>query len=73
MPMSEDLGTVEHRSFDMVNFRLQSGTTMTRVRIANETYGWLAADGKNAVLITHGCSITDHAAGRNPANANLPG
>ena len=30
-------------------------------------------DGRNAILITHGYTSTHHAAGRNPANGNLPG
>jgi homoserine O-acetyltransferase/O-succinyltransferase len=38
-----------------------------------ETYGRLAADGRNAVLVTHGYTSSHHAAGRSPANENLPG
>ena len=68
-----DLGTVEDRYFEIRDFRLQGGTVMPRVRIAYETYGRLAADGRNAVLITHGYTNGHHAAGRNPANGNQPG
>src|SRR5713101_3179571 len=73
MPMSADLGTVEDRNFVITNFRLQNGVVMAEAKIAYETYGRLAADGKNVVLITHGYTSTHHAAGRNPANGNLPG
>jgi homoserine O-acetyltransferase/O-succinyltransferase len=73
MPMPPDLGTVEDRNFVISNFRLQSGAVMAEARIAYETYGRLAAGGRNAVLITHGYTSSHHAAGRNPANGNLPG
>jgi homoserine O-acetyltransferase len=71
--MPSDLGTVEDRSFVISNLRLQSGAVMAEARIAYETYGQLAADGRNAVLITHGYTSSHHAAGRSPANGNLPG
>jgi homoserine O-acetyltransferase len=73
MPIPADLGTVENRSFVITNFRLHNGTNMAEAKIAYETYGRLAPDGKNAVLITHGYTSGHHAAGRNPANGNLPG
>ena len=46
---------------------------MPAVELAYETYGRLAADGRNALLITHGYTSSHHAAGRNPANGNLTG
>jgi homoserine O-acetyltransferase len=46
---------------------------MPEVRIVYETYGQLAADKRNAVLITHGYTSSHHAAGRNPANNGEPG
>src|SRR5438445_3087231 len=73
MPMSADLGSVEDRSFFIRDFCLQNGTVMPKVKIAYETYGRLAVDGRNAVLITHGYTSSHHAAGRNPANGNQPG
>src|SRR5438094_10382798 len=73
MPMSADLGSVEDRSFFIRDFCLQNGTVMPKVKIACETYGRLAVDGRNAVLITHGYTGSHHAAGRNPANGNQPG
>ncbi len=68
-----DLGTVEDRNFPIRDFRLQNGAVMPEAKIAYETYGRLARDGRNAVLITHGYTSSHHAAGRNPANANQPG
>jgi homoserine O-acetyltransferase/O-succinyltransferase len=68
-----DLGTVEDRNFLVRDFRLQNGTVMPEAKIAYETYGRLARDGRNAVLITHGYTSSHHAAGRSPANGNLPG
>jgi len=71
--MSADLATVEDRSFCISNFRLQNGAVMPEAKIVYETYGRRAADGRNVVLITHGYTSSHHAAGRNPANGNLPG
>src|SRR5215831_18747099 len=73
MTRDADLGTVEDRNFRISEFRLQNGTVMPQVDIAYETYGRLAAHGKNAVLITHGYTSSHHAAGRNPANGDQPG
>ncbi|HTV43772.1 MAG TPA: alpha/beta fold hydrolase [Stellaceae bacterium] len=70
---ARDLGTVLDRKFSIQDFRLQNGTVMPAVDIAYETYGRLAGDGRNAVLITHGYTSSHHAAGRNPANGNQPG
>jgi len=68
-----ELGPVEEKSFTLNNFHLQNGTVMPRVTIAYETYGRLAPDGRNAVLITHGYTSSHHAAGRSPANDNRLG
>ena len=65
-----ELGAVEERAFTMPEFRLTNGTVMHKVTIAYETYGQLAPDGRNAVLITHGYTSSHHAAGRSPANDN---
>jgi homoserine O-acetyltransferase/O-succinyltransferase len=73
MTMAADLGTVENQCFVISKFRLQNGAVMAEAEIAYETYGRLAADGRNAVLITHGYTSSHHAAGRNAANGNLPG
>ncbi len=68
-----DLGAVEDRVFLLRDFRLQNGVVMAQAKIAYETYGRLARDGRNAVLVTHGYTSSHHAAGLNPANGNQPG
>jgi homoserine O-acetyltransferase/O-succinyltransferase len=73
MARGAELGTVEDRYFPISGFRLQNGTVMPQVKIACETYGRLAANGSNAVLIADGYTSSHHAAGRNPANGNQPG
>ena len=67
------LGTVEDSFHTIRNLPLQNGRVMPEVRIAYETYGTLAADGRNAVLLTHGYTGSHHFAGRNPSNSNQPG
>src|SRR6266403_4188710 len=69
----EDIGTVADRFFTLRDFPLANGTVMPEARIVYETYGRLAPDGRNAVLITHGYTSGHHAAGRNPVNGNQPG
>src|ERR1700722_8649237 len=68
-----DIGTVEDRFFTLRDFGLTNGETMPEATIAYETYGKLAADRRNAVLLTHGFTSSHHQAGRNPANGNNPG
>ena len=68
-----DLATVEDRSVTLRDFRLHDGTVLPQATIVYETYGRLAADGRNAVLLTHGYTGSHHFAGRNPANRNQPG
>jgi homoserine O-acetyltransferase len=55
-------------TFTIKNFKLESGTVMPEVTIAYETYGTLAPDGRNAVLLTHGYTSGQHMAGRSGAN-----
>jgi homoserine O-acetyltransferase len=45
-------------------FTLESGQVLPGVTIAYETYGRLAPDGRNAILIAHGYTSNHHAAGR---------
>src|SRR5580658_9110283 len=68
-----DLGAVEDRFYTIRDLRLVNGEVMPEAVIAYETYGRLAADGSNAVLVTHGFTGSHHFAGRNPANGNQPG
>ncbi len=55
---------VEVRRFATRNFRLESGDTLPELTLAYETYGSLAPDGRNAFLLTHGYTSSQHAAGR---------
>ena len=55
-------------TFKIKDFRFESGTVMPEVTIAYETYGTLAPDGRNAVLLTHGYTSGQHMAGRSGAN-----
>src|SRR5258707_13922793 len=59
-----ELLKVQKRTFTTKNFRLESGTVMPEIAIAYETYGTLAPDGRNAVLLTHGYTSSQHMAGR---------
>jgi homoserine O-acetyltransferase/O-succinyltransferase len=58
------LTNVERRSFTTKSFRLENGTVMPEVTLAYEAYGTLAPDGRNAVLLTHGYTSSQHMAGR---------
>jgi homoserine O-acetyltransferase len=62
------VGVVEPRQFNTKNFKLQSGAVLPEMTIAYETYGKLAPDGRNAVLLTHGFTSSHHMAGRTTAN-----
>ncbi len=66
-PAAPSLGTVTPQSLTVANFRLVSGAVLPQATIAYETYGRLAADKRNAVLITHGYTSSGHAAGLNAA------
>jgi homoserine O-acetyltransferase len=51
---------------------LESGQVLSDVTIAYDTYGRLAPDGRNAILITHGYTSNHHAAGRyGPADSKV--
>src|SRR5215470_6990647 len=71
--MPGHLGAVKDQAFVISSFRLRDGAVTPEAKIVYETYGRLATGGRNAVLITHGYTSSHHAAGRNPANRNLPG
>jgi pimeloyl-ACP methyl ester carboxylesterase len=59
-----ELLKVQKHIFTTGDFKLLSGTVMPEVTIAYETYGTLAPDGRNAVLLTHGYTSSQHMAGR---------
>jgi homoserine O-acetyltransferase len=46
------------------DFRLESGVILPELTLAYERYGSLAADGRNAILVTHGFTSSQHAAGK---------
>lgn len=54
----------ESKLFTTRDFALESGIVLPQVTLAYETYGTLAADGRNAVLATHGYTSGHHFAGR---------
>ncbi|HXH84388.1 MAG TPA: alpha/beta fold hydrolase [Candidatus Tectomicrobia bacterium] len=54
---------VETQRFTTPDFRLESGVKLPELTLAYETYGRLAPDGRNAVLVTHGFTSSHHAAG----------
>jgi homoserine O-acetyltransferase len=62
------VGIVETKKFVTTNFKLQGGAMLPELTIAYETYGKLAPDGRNAVLLTHGFTSSHHMAGRTTAN-----
>jgi homoserine O-acetyltransferase len=64
------LDTVVKRTFTAYGFKLDSGAVLPEMTLAYETYGRLAADGRNAILVTHGFTSSQHAAGKyTPADA----
>jgi homoserine O-acetyltransferase len=48
------MSDTRHGSFAFADFRLQNGDVLPEVTIAYATRGRLAANGRNAVLVTHG-------------------
>jgi homoserine O-acetyltransferase len=64
---------VEKRMFTTKNFTLESGQALPVMTLAYETYGRLARDGRNAILITHGYTSNHHAAGTYGESDPQPG
>jgi homoserine O-acetyltransferase len=62
------VGIVETKKFTTKDFKLQSGAVLPEMTLAYETYGKLAPDGRNAVLLVHGFTSSHHMAGRTTAN-----
>jgi homoserine O-acetyltransferase len=73
MVTTESLESVVKRTFTTYGFRLQSGKTLPEMTLAFETYGQLAPDGRNAILITHGGTSSHHAAGKYSPADRAPG
>jgi homoserine O-acetyltransferase len=61
---SPPMETVVKRTFTVYGFELDSGQKLPEMTLAFETYGRLASDGRNAILITHGFTSSQHAAGK---------
>jgi homoserine O-acetyltransferase len=55
---------IQKKVFTIKPFPLENGLVMPEVAIAYEAYGKLAPDGRNAVLLTHGYTSSQHMAGR---------
>jgi homoserine O-acetyltransferase len=70
---AQELNNIERQSFVSRDFKLKNGQTLPILTIAYETYGKLAPDGCNAVLITHGYTSSHHAAGRYSPSDPAPG
>jgi homoserine O-acetyltransferase len=68
-----ELTQVQQQQFTTRDFRLESGTVLPELTLAYETYGTLAADGRNAVLVTHGFTSSHHVAGRYAPTDAKPG
>jgi homoserine O-acetyltransferase/O-succinyltransferase len=61
---SGQLRGVFDQVFTAHDFALESGRILPELRIAYETYGRLAPDQRNAVLLTHGYTSNHHMVGR---------
>ena len=54
---------IQRGTLTRATFRLENGTLMSDVKIAYETYGRLAADGRNAILMSPGFTSSHRLAG----------
>jgi homoserine O-acetyltransferase len=76
MPPENSVGIVKTEIFVFAEeepFQLESGATLSPVRLAYETYGQLNADRSNGILIVHALSGGAHAAGYHNAIDPKPG
>ncbi len=69
MTTTDAMSTVVKRTFTAHGFTLESGRKLPEMTLAYETYGRLAPEGTNVVLVTHGFTSSGHAAGRHAARA----
>lgn len=60
----DSMEAVLKRTFTAYGFTLENSTKLREMTLAFETYGRLAPDGRNAILVTHGFTSSHHAAGR---------
>ena len=70
---AQNLYDIESRHVVLGDFRLDGGAVLPELRIEYETYGRLAPDGRNAILMTHGYTGSGHAAGTYAAGKAPPG
>src|ERR1044072_5289579 len=61
------LDNVVKRTFTAYGFKLDSGRVLPEMTLAYETYGRLAPDGRNAILVTHGFTSSPRAGGTSGA------
>jgi homoserine O-acetyltransferase len=61
------------RTFSSSNFMLDSGVVLPEIDIVYETYGRLAPGGRNAILITHAFTSSQHATGKYSPTDRAPG
>jgi homoserine O-acetyltransferase/O-succinyltransferase len=64
---SNRLGVAEVKTFSTKNFSLHTGEVLPELRLTYETYGKLAPGAGNAILVTHGYTSSQHAAGPDSA------
>ena len=67
-----ELNAATDRRFTARNFTLEGGGVLPEMTLAFDTYGRLATDGANAILVTHGYTGSHRAAGP-PTPANPAG
>src|SRR5262244_3911439 len=60
----DSLDRVLSPTFTVPAFKLESGVVLPELTLAYETYGRLAPDGRNAILVTHGFTSNHHAVGK---------
>jgi homoserine O-acetyltransferase len=72
-PGDGSMDAVVRRAFTVYGVRLESGRVLPELTLAFETYGRLAPDGRNAILVTHGFTSGPHAAGRYAPTNLRPG
>lgn len=76
MIAQNSVGIVQTQYFTFAEkepFQLESGTTLSPVTLAYETYGQLNRDRSNAILICHAFSGSAHAAGYHSPDERKPG
>ncbi|MBS0221907.1 MAG: alpha/beta fold hydrolase [Proteobacteria bacterium] len=60
-----ELTEIESKTFAAHDFRLENGQSLPLLELAYETYGTLAPQRDNAILVVHGYTSSHHAAGLN--------